>query len=372
MTEFDPYQQWLGIPPEDQPPDHYRLLGLRRFESDPATIRSATDERMAQIRVYQIGPRAPYTQQLLNQLAAAKLCLLDPYAKSEYDATLAVETLGTSHVADQLLPTTVGEQELAPGHGDLPVAVPWTAQVAAPAAPSTPHALPLPTPAPVLTSAPKTGEYDPLFLGWWVPLLAVVGVMIFGLGFWAARVFLNRPSAEPQAVASVQGHSATSGTNGSPTIVNGDSPDSVVDPRRIQQEETGFLVFTLSQAELQGQVTLDARAIGEFLVGWRTEDDTASWNFLVKKLPSLGSFRVLVEYQASADADGAQFVLMSDGQESVRDIKGLNRIITDEFYFAVKRAGAGTLQFSLRNLPSSATFALKRIEFSIPARGTSS
>ena len=29
---FDPYYQWLGIPPKDQPPDHYRLLALERFE----------------------------------------------------------------------------------------------------------------------------------------------------------------------------------------------------------------------------------------------------------------------------------------------------------------------------------------------------
>ena len=27
---FDPYHQWLGIPPEQQPPDHYALLGLKR------------------------------------------------------------------------------------------------------------------------------------------------------------------------------------------------------------------------------------------------------------------------------------------------------------------------------------------------------
>ena len=25
---FDPYHIWLGIPPEDQPPSHYRLLAI--------------------------------------------------------------------------------------------------------------------------------------------------------------------------------------------------------------------------------------------------------------------------------------------------------------------------------------------------------
>ncbi|MGO8752923.1 MAG: hypothetical protein ACLQNE_43835 [Thermoguttaceae bacterium] len=32
---FDPYHQWLGIPPKDQPSNHYRLLGVDLCESDP-------------------------------------------------------------------------------------------------------------------------------------------------------------------------------------------------------------------------------------------------------------------------------------------------------------------------------------------------
>ena len=31
---FDPYHKWLSIPPEEQPPNHYRLLGTKPFESD--------------------------------------------------------------------------------------------------------------------------------------------------------------------------------------------------------------------------------------------------------------------------------------------------------------------------------------------------
>ncbi len=29
---FDPYHKWLGIPPDEQPANHYRLLGLELFE----------------------------------------------------------------------------------------------------------------------------------------------------------------------------------------------------------------------------------------------------------------------------------------------------------------------------------------------------
>ncbi len=32
--EFDAYHQWLSIPPVEQPPTLYRLLGLSQFEND--------------------------------------------------------------------------------------------------------------------------------------------------------------------------------------------------------------------------------------------------------------------------------------------------------------------------------------------------
>ena len=38
---FDPYHRWLGIPPDEQPPHHYRLLGINAFETDPEVIRDA-------------------------------------------------------------------------------------------------------------------------------------------------------------------------------------------------------------------------------------------------------------------------------------------------------------------------------------------
>ena len=38
---FDPYHKWLGIPPEQQPASHYRLLGIAEFESDADVIDTA-------------------------------------------------------------------------------------------------------------------------------------------------------------------------------------------------------------------------------------------------------------------------------------------------------------------------------------------
>jgi len=85
---FDSYHKWLGIPPEDQPPHHYRLLGIKEFEADPDVIQAAADQRMAHLRTYQTGRHADWSQRLLNEVAAAKICLLTPAKRAVYDEQL--------------------------------------------------------------------------------------------------------------------------------------------------------------------------------------------------------------------------------------------------------------------------------------------
>jgi hypothetical protein len=86
--DFDPYYQWLGVSPKYQPPTHYRLLGLELFESNRDVISTAADQRMAHVRSFQSGPRGALSQKILNELSAARLCLLNPQAKRDYDAEL--------------------------------------------------------------------------------------------------------------------------------------------------------------------------------------------------------------------------------------------------------------------------------------------
>jgi hypothetical protein len=85
---FDPYWKWLGIPPEEQPPNHYRLLGIALFEEDAEVINNAADRQMAHMRTVQTGKRAAMSQGILNELSTAKVCLLDPVRKQAYDARL--------------------------------------------------------------------------------------------------------------------------------------------------------------------------------------------------------------------------------------------------------------------------------------------
>lgn len=86
---FDPYYEWLGIPAKDQPPHHYRLLGLDPLESNGDVIARAADRQMAFVRTFQSGRSAAASQRLLNELSAARSCLLDVARKAEYDAELS-------------------------------------------------------------------------------------------------------------------------------------------------------------------------------------------------------------------------------------------------------------------------------------------
>ena len=86
---IDAYHQWLGIPPGEQPPNAYRLLGVRLFEADLGVIRTAADRQMLHLRTYQLGEYSDLSQRLLNEVASARARLLDPKRKAEYDRRLS-------------------------------------------------------------------------------------------------------------------------------------------------------------------------------------------------------------------------------------------------------------------------------------------
>ena len=90
---FDSYHQLLGIPPAEQPPNHYRLLGIAPFEQDPDVISGAADKQMAHVRTFQTGKHSAESQTLLNELAAARIELLNPQKKAAYDQQLRQQNI---------------------------------------------------------------------------------------------------------------------------------------------------------------------------------------------------------------------------------------------------------------------------------------
>jgi hypothetical protein len=87
-TGFDPYHRWLSIPPSEQPPNHYRLLGLQVYESSVEVIENAALRQSRHVRPHLDSPLRPYATNLLRELEVARLCLLDPEAKAAYDDCL--------------------------------------------------------------------------------------------------------------------------------------------------------------------------------------------------------------------------------------------------------------------------------------------
>jgi S1-C subfamily serine protease len=88
MAIAQAYHTWLGIPPSCSSPDHYQILGIAHFESNFDVISSAADRQMAHVRTFQIGQNSELSQRILNDIAAAKLCLLSATRKQTYDAAL--------------------------------------------------------------------------------------------------------------------------------------------------------------------------------------------------------------------------------------------------------------------------------------------
>ena len=85
---FDPLHKGLGIPPREQPPDHYRLLGLKRFESDSEVIDFAADKHLSYLHRFDNGKYAEQAAEVANRVSVSRLFLIDPNKRARYDAQL--------------------------------------------------------------------------------------------------------------------------------------------------------------------------------------------------------------------------------------------------------------------------------------------
>jgi hypothetical protein len=93
---FDPYHKWLGIPRKDQPPHYYRLLGVPALESDAEVISNAADQRMGLLKTFANSPHSSLAEDLLDEVARARVCLLNPAKKRVYDNELRRRLGGTT------------------------------------------------------------------------------------------------------------------------------------------------------------------------------------------------------------------------------------------------------------------------------------
>lgn len=84
---FNPYQAFLGLEGQTSP-DYYQLLRLRESETDHETIAAAADRAVTRVRSHRPGPNAVAWSRLLDEIQAARSCLLDPAKRQEYNERL--------------------------------------------------------------------------------------------------------------------------------------------------------------------------------------------------------------------------------------------------------------------------------------------
>ena len=177
MSEkFDPYHEWLGIPASEQPPHHYRLLAIPVFEESPTVIEHAADRQMAHLRTFQTGKHSAESQRLLNEVAAARVCLLHPAKRAAYD--------------QQLRDTLQAQQPKTADQPGVPAAFEFLDQEK-----------PSRKTAPVKqASKPRAGIYLAAAAGAAMVLIAVVWAAFFSGGGGSGAANLARQPATPEPV----------------------------------------------------------------------------------------------------------------------------------------------------------------------------
>ena len=334
---FDPYLEWLGIPLDERPIDNYRLLGLPRFETDVARIAAAADERMAQIRKYQTGPRGRFTQKLLNELSAAKGCLLSLERKAAYDQALHQQLVAAGPRID-----FYGSQG---------------------------HAVPPPPPGqPSVWIETEIAELDEPAedVSWWhravlsvtAAVLVLCGVVAWGLATGQFKRDANRSPQSPSTDTTDKEMEEPNAEQSS------ESPPIVARHRKplmLKQEGTGEVIFSPATATTSGGVELRTTTSGDLLVNWTSEEATAEWPF---RLVVPGSFRLEMTYAVASGAAGAELEAVIGNQTrrcQLRSSGSLDRFITGAFEIQVPAAGEHILVLRPATRPAGDWLALQSV-----------
>jgi hypothetical protein len=236
---FDPYRKWLGIPPKEQPPHHYRLLGIATFEDDPDVIENAAARQMSHVRTFQTSKQhGPISQRILTELSAAKLCLLSPASKADYDAQLRSRLAAAGELSSADLTGAIAaeaEAVEAVAEPDLPPLrtggdFRWRTGAATEAI-SEPPPVPIPMP-PVVSSSPASAPAFPAFRpaatkpsaarayrkSSPLPVLLIVGsliglVVLGGVAIVFANLGTDVPPAKPAAASAPRPETKPGGTD---------------------------------------------------------------------------------------------------------------------------------------------------------------
>ncbi len=377
---FDPYREWLGIEPHELPADHYRLLGLARFEADAGKIATAADARMSLIRSNQTGPRGSFTNTLLNEITAAKLCLLSPIAKVQYDTFLQERknAYGPASAPVTFFPTAVPLMALPPAFSPYQAAGVPTLEPPLAAPPVAPRAILLAPPKQVRKSElaidedKPPNEIEPIrksSLVRSVGIMAIAILLIAG-GIWGGSQYLL-PPAEKTEVRLNPGGSTTDPGNGEaqPEPPSETPPDPAAKAIVVLQEGSRELSLPPSAAVLIGATSLKIAISENVLTNWSSAEDGATWKF---KLLHPGFFKLDMSYSAAYEGEDIRVELLLD-EESLHNFHLPPTGGADDFQvvshtIVVKASGTHTLSIRPTGTVPADSLVIKSIRF-IPVGG---
>lgn len=85
--------EMLGIPHDEQPASHYRLLGVDRQESSAEAIENAAYRQSMRVSAYRDGPWEGSVEPVLQLIDEVRSCLVDPAKRAAYDRLLQAEAI---------------------------------------------------------------------------------------------------------------------------------------------------------------------------------------------------------------------------------------------------------------------------------------
>ena len=111
----DFYTEWLDVPPGPRPPDYYTLLGVDVFCGDQDAIEQATRRQLTRLDEFSLYPdrdTRDAVQDMMNEVARARVDLVNPKRRLTYDQKLA-RRLGVAVPAEPA-PADEAETQIAP------------------------------------------------------------------------------------------------------------------------------------------------------------------------------------------------------------------------------------------------------------------
>jgi hypothetical protein len=278
---------------------------------------------MSLVRRFQTGPRGALTQKLLNELAAARVCLHNQESKAAYDAALGNQL--SAHEAQRRMTAMRASLDAS-----QPTAVEPLVQTRSHARQGAGRRS---TPATLRGMAL-------LFSALIVGLLAIAGWLLVGSSSGGRR---DVPKGPPQRLP--------------PAIAKDAEPSRAIEP-----QANGEIDFPPHLARLNGEATRQEIA-GNDTLTFTSSNDSATWELHIGK-PRF--FQAELTYATKGNAEDAELELRIGERFkrfTLRSSGGMDQFISDAVTIAVPQSGKQKFVVRLATKGGGQSIVLKAVRF---------